>query len=151
MNTTTEKPELHFNELLRQILEVQRLTLAELVKLNAAAARRADSRQTSTVAPDSDLDSQYGDEEIKAKMPRDWTGENYTNRRMSECPPELLDMLADRHDYFASKNREANEKQKEGYELRSARRARGWAARKRAGWKSPTQDTTSAKDYEPKF
>ena len=34
-------------------------------------------------------------------MPRDWTGEDYQGRHMSELPAPLLDMVAKTYDYFA--------------------------------------------------
>jgi len=88
-----------------------------------------------TVASDADLDSQWGDQEIKAKDPRDWTGEPMSGRRFSECPAEYLDMVADRKDYFVSINAQGTEeeKKKAKYDRLDAMRARGWAARIRAG------------------
>lgn len=91
--------------------------------------------------PDRLLDGPYGDPVIKAKDPRDWTGEPMTGKRFSECPPDYLDLLAERYDFFASK--EEDEK-KRGYNVTDAKRARGWAARLRAGWKPAEPQTTSA-------
>lgn len=93
------------------------------------------------IADDKDLDSQYGDETIRFE-PRDWSGVAVKGSRMSECPPEFLDMLADTYDYFARKNAESNAmttggKPKAEYDRRSAARARGWAARLRSGWQAP--------------
>lgn len=81
-----------------------------------------------------DLDSKYGDPLVRAKDPRDWTGEPMKGRNFSQCPPEYLDMLAARFDFFAS--RESDPK-KAKYNRLDASRARGWAARKRGGWQSP--------------
>jgi hypothetical protein len=77
-----------------------------------------------------DLDGEHGDPIIKAKDPRDWTGEPMKGRHFSECPPEYLDLLADRFDYFASQEQDAK---KARYNRLDAARARGWAARIRAG------------------
>lgn len=85
-------------------------------------------------APSVDLDGPHGDPEVKAKDPRDWTGEPMKGRRFSECPPVYLDLLADRYEYFATQ--EPDEK-KRNYNRLDAARARGWAARKRSGWTSP--------------
>lgn len=93
------------------------------------------------VASDADLDSQYGDPEVRAKSPRDWTGDSMTGRKFSECPPEYLDMVADRLDYFASKEEDPK---KAGYNRKDAARARGWARRLRNGWK-PAE--TPASDF----
>jgi hypothetical protein len=117
------------------------VTLKELLVLSKS--KRAETPAASNVASDADLDSEYGDELVRAKMPQDWTGEDFKGARMSECPAELLEMLAERHAYFAGRNREDGDMKKAGYELRSERRARGWAARKRSGWTpkpAPTQE-----------
>jgi hypothetical protein len=52
----------------------------------------------------------------------------------------MLDMLADTYDYFAAKDEASGAltstgKPKAPYGRQSAKRARGWAARLRAGWK----------------
>ena len=57
-----------------------------------------------TIASDRDLDSQWGDPVVKARDPRDWTGAPQQGKKFSECPPEYLDMVADRLDYFSSQN-----------------------------------------------
>lgn len=105
--------------------------------LTLSKARKA--AQPSNVASDADLDGQYGDEKIKSK-PRDWTGDFTSLQRMSESDPAMLDMLAERCDYFAAKDEAAGTltdsgKPKAQYSRTSAKRARGWAARLRAGWK----------------
>lgn len=88
------------------------------------------------IAPDNDLDGKYGDPTIRAKDPRDWTGDSMLGRPMSECPPEYLEMVADRLDYFNST--ETDEKKRK-YQALDASRARGWAQRKRNGWQPPAQ------------
>ena len=100
----------------------------------------------SAIAPDSDLDSQWGDEEIKKDPPR-WKktgGPSFANRHMSECSPEFLDCYAEFKDWTASQNDEkargngpdgAKFTKYAGYDRKSAARARGWAQRLRNGWK----------------
>lgn len=83
---------------------------------------------------DAALNGPYGDPIVKAKDPRDWSGDQMTGRNFSQCPPAYLDLLADRFDYFAGK--EPDEK-KAGYNRLDAKRARGWAARLRSGWTAP--------------
>lgn len=105
-------------------------SLKLLVKQQAVSAPKA-------VADDRDLDSKYGDPLVKF-MPRDWSGPSYKNRAMSECPPELLDMLAETFDYFAQKAAEADERTDAGkpvadFKRKDAARARGWAKRIREG------------------
>ena len=94
-------------------------------------------------ASDADLDGQYGNPEVKAKSPRDWTGESMQGRRFSECPAEYLDLVASRLDYFAETNaasENADDRKKAGYNRKDAALARGWAARIRAGYVSPVAD-----------
>lgn len=93
-----------------------------------------------TIASDADLNGKYGDPEVKAKSPRDWTGDDMKGRRFSECPAEYLEMVADRLDYFASQEEDPK---KERYNRLDASRARGWAARIRGGWKPPQTDNYS--------
>ncbi len=114
------------------------VALEELLALSKTkrAATPAPAQPQANLAPDSELDSQYGDEPVKFK-PRDWTGAFTKGQRMSESDPAMLDQLAVAFDYFAGKNDEANAKTDTGvakstYDRRSARRARGWAARLRA-------------------
>jgi len=89
------------------------------------------------VASDRDLDGRFGDPEVKF-MPRDWTGHSYKGRKFSECPPDLLDMLAETFEYFGIKADEKREMTEKGkpvgdYKRLDAARARGWAARIRSG------------------
>lgn len=91
------------------------------------------------IAPDSDLDSQYGDPMVKAKDPRDWTGPPQKGKRFSECSSEYLELVASRLDFFAEQaEREgkmaSNGKPEAPYRRRDAARARGWAKRHREGW-----------------
>ncbi len=91
------------------------------------------------VASDADLDGQWGNPEVRSRDPRDWTGAPMLGRKFSECPAEYLDMLAERFDYFAEKNAAGteDEQKKARYQRLDAARARGWAARVRAGKVKP--------------
>lgn len=119
-----------------------------LVILAAQATAYAPSStapQAGRVATEAELDGKWGNPILKAKDPRDWTGAPCSGRLMSECPPEYLDMVADRAEYFAQKNDAENVianngKPKSAYDRMDAARARGWAARKRAGWVDPASD-----------
>ena len=115
-------------------------SLRELVSISKArrAAPSAGAAGPS-VAPDSDLDSQWGNEKVKAD-PRDWTGPSFKGRLMNECPPDFLDQYAGLMDFFAEKNtgiKTDKGADKSAFDRRSAARARGWAARLRSGWKPP--------------
>lgn len=120
-----------------------------LRKLVVVAERKAEERVKAAqnapgpaVASDHDLDSQWGDPEVKARDPRDWTGPTMKGRRFSECPAEYLEMVAERLDYFTSQNPGATEddQKKIKYQKLDAARARGWAARIRAGKVTPRAD-----------
>jgi len=91
------------------------------------------------VATDADLDGQWGDPVVRAKDPRDWTGESQLGKPFSGCPPEYLDLIAARLDYFAERAEAEGTLTSSGkpvapYNRRDAARARGWAKRLRAGW-----------------
>lgn len=123
---------------------VETRILAIEAKLGGVAAALGGASATSAgggTAPASDLDSQYGDEEIKSKVPR-WEGRQFKGHVMSECDVGFLDAYADFRDWAATKADEKGEKAANGtpiskYDRRSAARARGWAARLRSGWKPP--------------
>ena len=102
------------------------------------------------VASDYDLDGPYGDPEVKAKSPRDWTGPSMQGKHFSECPAEYLDLVADRLLYFAAQNAadtDPEAQKKARYNRLDAGRAKGWAARIRAGYKpTPTPEAEAAAD-----
>lgn len=107
----------------------------EKLLLQLVSAKRADA---ASVAPDSDLDGKYGDPVVNAKDPRDWTGPSMKGRKFSDCPPDYLDLLASRFDYFAEEAELENKVTDKGkpvapYNRRDAARARGWAKRIRSG------------------
>lgn len=108
--------------------------------LKQLLAQTRSRRAANDVASDRDLDGPHGDPTVKF-MPRDWSGPSYKNRKFSECPAELLDMLAETFDYFAQqaeeKNEEYNGKPVAPYKRADARRARGWAKRIRDGKHKP--------------
>jgi hypothetical protein len=94
-------------EILRTVQRIE----AAIAKLGSPATTGA------TVASDADLDGQWGDPEIRKDPPR-WQGTSYAGRRYSQTEPAYLDNLADFYAWKAT---------------RDAARARGWAARLRAG------------------
>ncbi len=100
------------------------------------------SMQPKQVAPDRDLDGKYGDPVVKF-MPRDWTGPSFVGQCFSECPPELLDMMAEVAEYFATQDEisgktTANGKPTADFKRADAARARGWAKRMREGRHRPS-------------
>jgi hypothetical protein len=105
-------------------------SLKELVKI-------ARGRQPKAIASDRDLDGRYGNPVVKF-MPRDWTGATYKGRPFSDCPADLLDMLAETLEYFATQSEAKNELTDRGkplaeFKRADAARARGWAKRVREG------------------
>lgn len=89
------------------------------------------------VASDRDLDGKWGNPVLKF-MPRDWTGPTFKGRTFSECPADLLDLVAGTFDYFAQQAEQKNERANNGkpkaeYNRADAARARGWAKRIRDG------------------
>ena len=105
-------------------------SLRELVTIARGRAQKA-------VASDRELDSKYGNPEVKFN-PRDWTGSSYKNCRMSECPADFLELLAETFDYFAVQAAAKNELTDKGkpvadYKRMDAARARGWAKRVKEG------------------
>jgi hypothetical protein len=127
--------------------------LATLTQHFGIGARPASSQSaaTGTIAPDHVLDGQYGDPIVKKKDPKDWTGSSMKGKKFSECPPEYLEMVADREDYFLETNQaslqDAQEKDDQDalkknikYNQLDASRARGWAQRKRNGWQPPAPE-----------
>lgn len=91
------------------------------------------------VASDADLDSSYGDPEIRRDpTAKYWSGPSYAGLHLSACPPDYLDAFAKYKDACAWGNeKDGSDKKKKyaEYDRRDAARARGWAARMRAGWK----------------
>lgn len=114
---------------------------AKLVHIVSACGRTqaapSPTPAAADMASDADLDGPYGDPQIRAKDPRDWKGEPQKGKRMSQCPAEYLDLVASRLEYFAGQ--ETDEK-KAHYTRKDAGRARGWAARIRAGYRPITAD-----------
>lgn len=114
--------------------------------LKALLLVMSQGRASSPDAPRVDLDSQHGNPKLRF-LPRDWNGSGaFKGLLFSECPPDLLDMVADSLDYFASK---AEDEKKKKYDTLDAARARGWAARLRGGWKpsAPKPITDENGDY----
>jgi len=109
---------------------------ATLKQLLVLSRQRTAKKTDHEVASDADLDGKYGNPEVRLN-PRDWPGPSCKGLRMSECPSEFLDMLAETFDYFAQKAEETGElyngKPTAPYKRKDAARARGWAARIRSG------------------
>lgn len=107
-------------------------SLKQLVSLLGSSR----SQGGASVASDADLDGQHGNPKVPFN-PRAWKGQSFRGQAMSACPAEFLDALAEAFDDLAGKADENNEthngKPVAPYKRRDAARARGWAARVRAG------------------
>lgn len=124
-------------EIKEQLDRIERMLIAIVASFDAGKARPA---SMSSPSPTVDLDSDFGNFSIRKDPPR-WKGQSYVGRRLSECPPEYLDELAQFSEWKAGKDEEkgTDEGRKyAGYARKDAARARGWADRLRAGWKQPT-------------
>jgi hypothetical protein len=118
-------------------------SLKTLVQLASARAKAVSAAVPHEVATDRDLDGKWGNPLIRFN-PRGWKGPTFKDRKMSQCPPEFLDLLAEAHDWFADKADRTNEmtksdhpKPKAPFERQAAARARGWAKRLREGKVAP--------------
>lgn len=103
------------------------------------------ARPVSTVADDAELDSKYGNPDVRKDPPR-WKGASQVGKRFSDCPPEFLDEFASFCDWKAGKDDEKNTddgRKYAGYARKDAARARGWAARIRNGWQAKIADDGS--------
>ncbi len=123
-------------------------TLKAMLALAQQRTAQVRAAQPKPIASDRDLDGKFGNPELKFN-PRDWTGAPCKGRHFSECPPDLLDMVANTFDWFAEQAEQKHEMTNQGkpvadYKRADAARARGWAARIRAGRHVPNAaDPTS--------
>lgn len=124
---------------------------ARLAALESRPAQPT-GRGPGAVADDRELDSDKGNPTIR-RDPKRWLasgGASFVGARYSECPADYLDEVASFCEWAASKNdRElaADDPKRKyiDYDRRDAARARGWAARIRAGKVVQTPRAESAK------
>ncbi len=101
------------------------------------------------LASDYEMSGEHGDPMGPKKAPKDWTGPSQLGKRFSECLPEYLDQVASLLDWKASKEAAEPAKAKYAkYSLLDAKRARGWAARIRSGWKPAEKPASSYSEPE---
>jgi len=101
------------------------------------------------VAPDSDMDSQYGDPEIRKDPPK-WAGESMVGKRYSQCSADYLLSLAGFLEWKAGKNESEGTPDKikyAGYDRRDAARCRGWARRNANGASGQPAASRPADDF----
>ena len=123
--------------ILGDLLAEQRTTNELLRAARGAAA--APATTAGAVATDADLDGKYGDPSVR-RDPKRWTesgGESMVGRAYSACPVAFLDELAGFLEWAASHPRAGLSPEDAAkyarYDATDAARARGWAARVRAG------------------
>jgi hypothetical protein len=134
------------NEILEVLHKIER-HLAKLAGGNGAARSGG-----GLVADTSDLDSQYGDPEVR-KDPTRWIadgGKSFVGLRFSQCTPEYLDALASLKDWMADKDEQKGTEEGTKYARYGrldASRARGWAERLRNGWAPKTRAAAAPAPY----
>lgn len=108
------------------------------------------------LASEAEMDGQWGNPEVRKDPPR-WKGDTHHGMRFSECSVDYLDEAAKFNDWLADRFDEEGKKDDKGrpmayWKRKDAALARGWAARKRAGW-TPTPKTTESEwpDDTPAF
>lgn len=127
-----------------ELLESIDRSLKALLKQQPPTASNAGA-----VASAADLDGKYGNPTVRS-MPKRWNGAPYKGRKFSECPPELLDLVAESLEWQAGKADEKDERTPAGkpvskYRRDDAARARGWAQRMRQGLApAPVSDRSPA-------
>jgi hypothetical protein len=150
------------NELMARMAVVE----ARVAALEASRAKPSAQAAATGVADDRDLDSQWGNVQIKKDPPR-WLkdgGASYAGRRMSECPSDYLRALASFYDWQADKDEESAHSYVNGkgetvltapFKRKDAARARGWARRNDGKPAAPAQrtmdDFDAYGDTEPPF
>lgn len=97
------------------------------------SAAPAPASATVSVADDYDLDSPYGDPEVRRDPPR-WKGEPMAGKRYSQTSPAFLECIAGFLEWAASQAEAKGEmttggKPRAPYLRRDAARARGWRLR----------------------
>lgn len=126
----------------REIVIAEMRKQTALLERILAALSTASNGNAALAIPDELLDNPKNDPIVKAKSPRDWTGDDMSGRRFSECPPAYLDALVTRYNWFnntADNAKAETDPKKRRYNELDAARARGWAARLRSGWTAPKQ------------
>ena len=105
----------------------------------AAMGKAPSSSGAGEVANDYEMSGEHGDPEVKKDPPR-WTGDSCVGLRYSQCPVAFLENLAGFLDWEAGKNAEDPTRSKYvEWDRKDARRARGWAARIKAGFAPPPE------------
>lgn len=133
-----------------RILRGVALLVKHLGAAQQASGSSSNGSASGRVAADVDLDSPLNNPEVKKDPPR-WKKaglDGEAPRRMAECSPAYLDAVAEFRDFCAD-NPQAGKERYAGDDRREAQLARGWAARKRAGWRPPGEESTPLDEPPP--
>jgi hypothetical protein len=142
----------------RRIEELELLVEALKARLDSANVSKASNAgggfKKGQTVPEDELDTQYGNFEIKRDPPR-WSGKSYAGCTLSRCSPEFLDTYAGFKDWCGDKDAETGAvtntgKPKAQFAYRDASRARQWAKRIRENEEQERQDNASPAGGEAK-
>jgi hypothetical protein len=109
-------------------------------RTSSASSSKFPAPNVGDIAPDSELDSQYGNPKLK-KSPTRWKGRDLAGKSYSELTVEELECVASLCDWKVGKNMEEGTPESDknaDYARKDGARARGWIRRIEAGWKPPT-------------
>ena len=131
---------------------------ARMAQLTNGAAQQQPRGSGAEVASDDDLDSQWGDPQVKHEPnANQWKGDSFKGCNFSQCPPKYLKLLAHKLDYMAQKDEEERRTyvNKRGetvptapFKRKDAARARGWAKRNEGLAEAPRPAATKAADFD---
>ena len=136
-----------------QIEVMVRLERIENALTTRTTAPKSAPYPVSPVADAAELDSKFGDVEIRKDPPR-WKGESFAGKRYSQCPIEYLETMASFLDWKAAKDSEkgtADGDKYANYARKDAARCRGWIARKESGWTPPAPSSELFSGDDPPF
>lgn len=119
-------------EAIKLLTEIRDLLRQVALNTGKGGAARG-KKDAGMIAPDSDLDSKYGDPQVFGD-PKFWQGPTMVGKRYSECPSDYLQQLAGLLEWKAGKSEEEGKTTSSGkpvapYQRQDAARARGWAER----------------------
>ena len=115
----------------RSIAERSLALLERILAATLETNRLLRAGRPARVATDADLDHPKGNPLVKI-VPKGWAGANFKDRRMGDCSPEFLDLLADFFLWSAGQKHDAGETKFARYAEKDAMLAVGWATRLRA-------------------
>ena len=131
---------------------------AQAVEKSVAARVAATAAVPNGELSDAELDGNpRNDPEVK-KNPKRWVGPSFVGKKLSQCPPEFLDVFANAKEFQAEmETKDAAELDGDAkaeklkyarYSRLDAKRARAWARRIRGGWTPPAQPAAPAASWK---